>query len=122
MTFEKFCDKFNELRNSDKVAVYREYCLNVQSYGIPEVFDEEFFDIYFSSTIDAARAVFFGHIQNWSDEYIRFDAYGNLESLSEGEVLEEIDERLEDMYNEGACWSYYIDDEDDEEDDEDLDD
>lgn len=29
---------------------------------------------------DAARATYFGDIRNWNDPYIRFNAYGNLET------------------------------------------
>lgn len=31
---------------------------------------------------EVARAVFFGNIRNWRDDYIRLDGYENLESLS----------------------------------------
>ena len=46
-------------------------------------FDDEFFDLYFEDPYEAARAVYFGDIQNWNDEYIRFNAYENLESTNE---------------------------------------
>ena len=45
-----------------------------------EVFDAEFFQIFFADPMEAARATHFGNI-NWSDNYIRFNAYGNLESI-----------------------------------------
>lgn len=44
-------------------------------------FDDEFFEIYFSDNPqEAARATYFGDIRNWNDPYIRFNAYGNLET------------------------------------------
>ena len=59
-------------------------------------FDEEFWDIYFGDNAqEAARATYFGNIQNWNDKYIRFNGYGNLETthridydLHDTEILE----------------------------------
>lgn len=63
-------------------------------------FDDDFFSTYFQdNAIEAARATFFGNIENWQDEYIRLNAYGNLESLSlyryEKELTEGADEIIE---------------------------
>lgn len=54
-------------------------------------FDDDFFDTYFEGKPEeAARAVFFGNVRNWMDEYIRFNGYGNLESLSEYQYTQEL--------------------------------
>lgn len=43
--------------------------------------DDEFWNIYFNDNPqEAARATYFGNIRNWNDPYIRFNAYGNLET------------------------------------------
>lgn len=43
--------------------------------------DDEFWEIYFDDNPqEAARATYFGDIRNWNDPYIRFNAYGNLET------------------------------------------
>lgn len=39
---------------------------------------------------EVARAVFFGNVQNWRDDYIRLDGYENLESLSRWQWNEEL--------------------------------
>lgn len=39
---------------------------------------------------DAARAVFFGDVKSWAADYFRFDGYGNIESLWESELFEEM--------------------------------
>jgi hypothetical protein len=77
------------------------------------IFDEEFFDVYFSEKMEIARAVFFGNIESWSDDYIRFNGYGNLESLSdwayEAELLEgekEIVSEAEDLLEENSDNDY----------------
>ena len=46
-------------------------------------FDEDFWENYFNDNPqEAARATYFGNIRNWNDEYIRFNAYGNLETTN----------------------------------------
>lgn len=69
---------------------------------------EEFFSIYFSDPMEAARATFFGDIQSWNDEYIGFNAYGNLVSRSRSEyadrikgydLVEEIIDNLDNIYD-----------------------
>jgi hypothetical protein len=60
-------------------------------------FDDEFFAMFFNGNpLEAARATFFGDIRSWNDDYIRFNAYGNLESCSEYEY----NKRLEDFRTE----------------------
>lgn len=59
-------------------------------------FDDDFWETYFKDDPhEAARATYFGNIQNWNDEYIRFNGYGNLETthridydLYDTEILE----------------------------------
>lgn len=43
---------------------------------------EEFFNEYFDSPFEAASAIHFGKV-NWFDNYIRFNAYGNLQTCFE---------------------------------------
>ena len=117
MTFDTFADKFSTLSNDEKIAIYHTYQVETQQDGVIEDFDDEFFNIYFSSPMEAARATYFGHIESWSDEYIRFNAYGNLESLSEYEVLGEIENELEEIFDCEIAWSYYIEDDEDEDED-----
>lgn len=59
-------------------------------------FDEDFFDTFFAGKpMEAARATFFGNI-NWADNYIRFNAYGNLVSCYHPEYDEwEVEELAE---------------------------
>lgn len=52
--------------------------------------DEDFFNTYFENRVDeAVRAVCYGDY-NYTDEYVRFNAYGNLESFDEWQVENEI--------------------------------
>ena len=61
-------------------------------------FSDNFFDMFFESKPgEAARAVYFGSIENWMDEYIRFNGYGNLESLSDYQRDDELRENADEI-------------------------
>ena len=90
VTREQFINWFNGLEIETRLQIAREY---VTEYGCdedaPYDFDEEFFNTYFNGNpMEAARATFFGRVFSWADPYIRFNAYGNLESMSEDEVAD----------------------------------
>lgn len=60
-------------------------------------FDEDFFEMMFAEKpYEAARATHFGEV-NWSDDYIRFNGYGNLESLSDWDLEKEAKDRGEEI-------------------------
>lgn len=116
MTYERFEELFNELPLGKKIEIYNDYCdENKGGEDKISLFDEEFFDTYFySDPMGAARAVHFGHIENWSDEYIRFNAYGNLVSLTEYDVKEIINDNIEEIFERPNTWEYKIEDDEEE--------
>jgi hypothetical protein len=120
MTFEIFEERFYDLSLSDRLAIYNNYCVEYGS-GDDMIydFDNDFFDMSFSSPMEAARATFFGNIKSWNDEYIKFDAYGNLESLSEYDVIEEIGNCIDLFFEHEELWEDFIEDDEDEEENED---
>lgn len=120
ISLEKFTEEFNNLSSNNKIAIYNEYCLeHGDSDKMLYDFDEEFFEMAFGNDpIEAARATFFGNIQNWSDEYIRFNAYGNLESLSEYDAVEVAEDHVNEIYEYEDVWNYNIEDEEDEDEEE----
>lgn len=62
--------------------------------------DDEFWEIYFDDNPqEAARATYFGDIKNWNDPYIRFNAYGNLETTYKIDYEPYEDEILEEWLN-----------------------
>ena len=117
MKYEVFKEKFDELSLSERLSIYNEYCINYGSNEPIEYFEEDFFECYFSDKMEVARAVYFGDIQSWTDEYIRFNAYGNLESLNEFDVANEIDDYAEEIFEYEDIWKDYIDCEDEDDDD-----
>lgn len=59
--------------------------------------DDEFFQIYFESKVmEAVRAVSYGDY-NYMDEYVRFNGYGNIESLSSYQLYKELQDFEEDI-------------------------
>lgn len=64
-----------------------------------EVYENEdyFFNTYFNNNvIEAVRAVSFGDY-NYSDDYVKVNAYGNLESLSEYEYAELLEDHADEI-------------------------
>lgn len=126
--FEYFEERFNELTLSDKLALYNDYCSNQSNEDVIYEFDECFINEYFSKPWDAILSVHYGHV-NFTDEYVKFDGYGNLETLSHYELNELIGNYVEDIYDCGQYndyidmsdyVSYEVDEDEDEEEDDEL--
>jgi len=78
--------------DDEKISLWNEYCSEQSNEDEIYVFDDEFFEMFFSNKpMEAARAASFGEV-NWSDDYISFNGYGNLKSLNEHEAINSIDE------------------------------
>lgn len=117
ISLEKFTEEFNNLSNGEKIAIYNEYCLeHGDSDKMLYDFDEEFFEMAFEGQepMEICRATFFGDIKSWNDEYIRFNAYGNLESLSEYDAVEVAEDHVNEIYEYEDVWNYNIEDEEEE--------
>lgn len=61
-----------------------------------ELIGDKFTDIddileTFDSKQDAARAVYFGNIKNWNDDYFYFNGYGNIKSQNQFEYLKDFE-------------------------------
>lgn len=62
--------------------------------------DEWFFQDFFQNKVDdAIRAVCYGDY-NYMDDYVHFNAYGNLDSCNEFQLQEEIESRADDIIEE----------------------
>ena len=86
----------------DNVDVIGEMVSDVCSYnGHLEEFnwyynDEYFYDDYFDDKQEIARAVYYGDY-NFCDDYVRFNAYGNLETCCEYERERELVNNVEEI-------------------------
>ena len=72
--------------------------------------DGYFFDCVFENKLDVARAIYYGDY-NYNDDYVRINGYGNLESFSEYDMIEEIKAYIEEIvenlieYKDNICIS-----------------
>lgn len=109
------CFKIHEYDNIDelieKASLAEEFSdeLDMLEYILDNYSDREYHNLLVFDDLDimlqgcdpleVARMVFFGNIQNWNDDYFRYDGYGNIESLSqwqyEKELLDLKDELLQ---------------------------
>ena len=85
-------DFFSECDSTNFYMAYDLICA-VNSYddSLDDIYyyynDDDFFAMAFGTNVlDAVRAVCYGNY-NYSDDYVRFDAYGNLESANSYEIM-----------------------------------
>ena len=63
--------------------------------------DEEFFEMFFEGThpMELVRMTYYGDYK-YTDQYVRFNGYGNLESLDNFEYKEELKDNIEEIIDE----------------------
>lgn len=89
----------------ENVDVIGEMVSDVNSYnGNLEEFywcynDEYFYETYFSSKEEVARAVYYGDY-NFCDDYVKFNAYGNLETCTDYDRSYELRDNVEEIFDE----------------------
>ena len=79
---ELFVDGYENCELSSKIAIHNTYIreTNCSCDGEIERNDEDFFDTFFAGKpMEAVRASFYGDF-HYNDDWVWFDAYGNLES------------------------------------------
>ena len=106
--FEYFCELFDELTREQRITLVNMYFSEFDFDNYIHEFTWDFFNTYLTSPLEAAQKVFFGNIQNWCDPYIRFNGYGNLESLTDFQAAEVADSYKSDIYK-NIDFSDYID-------------
>lgn len=81
MTREQITDAIKVMTDLDIMELNNIFC-DIANYGDLYIYtnDEYFFQDYFNSGIEIARAVQYGDY-NINHEYVRFNGYGNLESM-----------------------------------------
>ena len=86
-SLEDFLYKENDFANLSIADIYDEIDdVTDIEYSEWIEFNDRFWDDYFqndenySAAEKAAKAVYFGHIRSWNDNFVKFNSYGNLES------------------------------------------
>lgn len=79
-TIEQITETLESLNDNELVDLWNNYQDNASKGQQVYEFDDEFFETYFTSPSEAARATFFGKIDNWNAKYVTFNGYGNLEA------------------------------------------
>lgn len=79
--FDSVMEYIDSLDDNDLVSLHNEYCQSIgDSDGEIYYNDEDFFNTFFpDNVLEAVRAVCFGDYR-YSDEYVVFNGYANLES------------------------------------------
>lgn len=87
-----------DLSDDDLVRAHNQMCQN-KNRGDDEIYsnDEEFFNTFFNGKVlDAVRAVAYGEY-NYTNDYVIFNGYGNLESFNDPSNHVDISEIAEDI-------------------------
>ena len=107
---EAVVEHLEELSTSDLVGIHNTYCQETRAED--EIFenDEDFFDLYFSKTMDAVRAIAYGEY-DYTDDYIKFNGYGNLETTNNPEEWITISEIAEYILENEQYFDLEFDDE-----------
>lgn len=59
--------------------------------------DEYFYDDFFNDKQEIARAVYYASNYNYTDEYVKFNAYGNLQTCCEYEKEQDLKDGVEEI-------------------------
>lgn len=84
---------WENLTDDEKIALWNEYCSENNFDDTIHTFDDDFFETFFCNAepMKMFQLGCFSQI-SWSDNYIKFNGYGNLESLNDYEAVNSIDE------------------------------
>lgn len=118
---EWWIEQFENLSTEEKVALFNEYASEHRSDDMIYDFDDNFFEMFYEGkAVEAVRAWHFGgkrkddgHLvdNSWSDEYIKFNGYANLETMSIFEANDHCNLFANEIY-ENDDYDNYIDIED----------
>ena len=82
-TVEAVAEHLESLSDTDIIYLHNHYCDCIHS-GDDRIYDndEEFFNVYFSDVMSAVRAIFYGEY-NYTDKFVKFNGYANLETTND---------------------------------------
>jgi hypothetical protein len=116
-------EHLESLSDSDLVSAHNQYCQNTNNSD-DEVYenDEDFFNTYFEGRrMEAIRAVCYGSY-NYSDKYVKFNGYANLESFNYPNVEIDLGDIADEILESPEDFNIELEDEEEGEEFDDLDD
>lgn len=128
MNKEKFVaailDEINNFNSDDLVSLNNRYCEEM-NYNDDQIYsnDEDFFSTFFADNVmEAVRSVSYGEY-DYSDNYVKFNGYGNLESMdyvTTEDLCNSVETMAEGIADDFSTYSdlFSIDEDDFEEEDE----
>lgn len=119
---EKYLEAFDELSDEQQIQMHNDYCQSCD-YRDDEIYvnDEDFFDTYFNNkTMDAIRACFYGDYR-YSDNYVKFNGYANLESFDYPDSHIDASDIIDDYMENPRNYSIELEVEEEEEEEEEED-
>ena len=89
--YDRILELFNDLSYSDKVQLNNLFCEQA-NYMDDYIYsnDEEFFEMFLSNPFRAVQATHYGSY-NYTDDYVQFNGYGNLDSADDPEQYMDVD-------------------------------
>ena len=106
MTYEDFCGWWDSLDGKTKISIFKDYCAENDCDDEFWNFDDDFFQMFAEDPMEICRATVYGNV-DYKDEYIRKNAYGNFETLSYHEAVDEANYYMEEIYESG-CYEQYV--------------
>ena len=104
-------EQINNLSASELVMLNNAYCESINSFD-NKIFenDEEFFKMFFyGKPFGVARATFYGDY-NFSHDWVRFNGYGNLETIGHmtiDELPDILDNIIQDIIENPSHYEYF---------------
>lgn len=89
-------NRLNDYEKSDLLCIYREATCYDASFEFANTFDIDELTYIFGNTSNLVHAIIYGNVTNVVDE-VRFDEWGNLESVTEQELYDECKDYVEEL-------------------------
>jgi hypothetical protein len=92
MKLKQIIKAIHEMDSSDLIDLNNIYCQEKNLEDEVWTNEDEFFEVFFSDTkpLDLLRSAYYGNYKT-SDNYVKFNGYGNLESFDYFEVKDLVD-------------------------------
>jgi hypothetical protein len=118
-TYEDVLEYVENVDDATLVSLHNQYCRNINDSD-SEIYlnDEEFFSMFFTDPLEAVRAVCYGEY-NYTDEYVVFDGYANLETSNYPDKWVDHSAIAQDIMDNEHEYSYLLELEEPEEDEDD---